>query len=302
MPDLENLEQRIDRDRRTHERDLFTFLLSLFGRARDHAYAALRVGMSPLEAIRDVLMGNRMLALPGGTPGLAQRLVNADVAGFRRTTLVLPPTAANRTPQGGSTASILPPPTGLPTTVRTLTAYAPAADYRSIAAQILGKMTQTLQRKLAPALADASGKGQRGRQDALRDAFVGGGYVESLTSKAWLLDTAAVTLTGFAFGAGWWNGWQRPEARERLTGFEFVATIDHRSSDICPHYNGVKLPTDHLWWQYHWPSCHFNCRSYASPLFGDFTATENPPWQPAPLPGFGTAPATSVGLRYSRVA
>src|SRR3954471_15999355 len=88
-PNVENLEARIDRDRRERERDLLWLLLLLFGQARMHAYSAVRLGVSPFTAVADVLQG-----APHAGPGLASRLAEqlalAERAGYRRTLLVLP--------------------------------------------------------------------------------------------------------------------------------------------------------------------------------------------------------------------
>jgi len=51
-PDTTNLAARIDRDRRERESDLLWLLLLLFGTARTHAYAALKVGSDAEELLR----------------------------------------------------------------------------------------------------------------------------------------------------------------------------------------------------------------------------------------------------------
>jgi SPP1 gp7 family putative phage head morphogenesis protein len=299
QPDLENLEARIDKDRRERENDLLAFLLLLFARARDHVYAALRVGASPLDAARDVLLGNPALGIIGGAPGLARHLVAADVAGYRRTTLVVPEMANAPKPppiiRPGHEPMIPPPPPP-----RKPNGYVPGTDYGSYARQSMAQTLGTLNRKLLPAVARAAGQGWRKQQDAARDVFTGEGYVESATSKSWLAETQAVTLTGVAWNGGWFAGFQRPEVREQLKGFRFSATLDSRTTDVCRACDGVKVPTGSPWLQTRTPPLHFNCRSVLLPIFRDFEPTADVPWTPWPASGFGHAPAITVGLRYSR--
>lgn len=270
--DLENLEQRIDRDRRQEEDELFLLLLLLMRTARNRADSAIALGVDPFAAVRDVLTGNTALGIAPAAPRVARRLASADRAGFRRTVRVL----------GGEAE-----------------AYAPAQDYNRQAAQAVARMLGTLQSRIATALREAAGKGQQAARKALRQAFVGGGYVESATSKAWLLESTATTLVGFAYNGGWFNGLMTSGPGAGLKGFRYSATLDSRTTNICRAYHGVKLPFDHPWWQTHWPLCHFNCRSVVLPIFTAFEPTE-PVWQPWPMPGFGHAPAISAGIRYVR--
>jgi SPP1 gp7 family putative phage head morphogenesis protein len=272
-PDLANLEARQDRDKREKEDDLLLLLLLLMQQARNRADMALAVGADPLQAVRDVFVGNTALRLRSPAPRLAQRLHDADVAGFRRTVRVVGDAAEAE-------------------------AYAPTADYGSQARQALAKMLGTLQSRLAQAIREAAITGQPVRQ-VVRAAFEGGGYVESATSKAWLLESTATTLIGFAYSGGWFNGWARPHVATTLKGFRFSAVLDSRTTNVCRACNGVKLPTEHPWIQTHTPPLHFNCRSVLLPLFRDFEATE-PVWTPWPMPGFGHAPAIVRGFRYVR--
>lgn len=279
MTDLENLEARIDREKRQREEELLLLLLLLYGQAYRHALAAARVGMDPAAAVRDVLLGNFALGLPGGAARLAQRLAEAEGAGLRRALRVL-------------NGSELP--------VR-LIEMKPTDAHLSQARQALAKTVGALQRRIYLELGKQRGKGIRGAQQAVREAFIGVGLVESATNKAWLAETQAVTLTGFAYNGGYFAGFNTPDAREQLTGFRYSATLDSKTTPICRAYDGVKLPFEHPWWQTHWPLNHFNCRSVVLPIFGDFVATE-PVWTPWPAIGFGHAPAIAAGLRYVRAA
>jgi SPP1 gp7 family putative phage head morphogenesis protein len=301
QPDVENLEDRIDRDKRQREAEMLAFLLALFLRARSHADLALRLGINPLDAVRDVLMGNPALNLKGGAGTLAKHLRAADVAGYRRTELVIPTARTGR--------ANLPPGTQSPRDIGDVAgtteapSYAPAADYPSMARQTMGRMLGTLQRRLYLALAEAAGRGIGATRNAVAEAFDKGGYVESATSKGWLAQTSAETLVGFAYSAGWANGWARPEAAARLRGFTFSATLDNRTTDICRVRDGTKVEPTDPWLRWNTPPLHFSCRSILLPDFGDdFTPAAQPPYSPMPQDGFGRAPASAVGLRYVRAA
>lgn len=288
QPDTENLEQRIDREKRQREDELLLLLLTLFLRARSHADLALRLGASPLDAIRDVLMGNPALGLPGGAYRLATAMAEAEAAGFNRSLRVL----------------------NGPERIIVQLEMKPNATHLSQARQYMARMLGTLQAKAYLALASASGTAAK--RKALRDAFetwgyvdpafTGSGLVHSATSKAWALANAAEVIIGFAWGGGWFTGLNSPDGREKLTGLRYSATLDNRTTSICRAYDGVKLPVDHPWWQTHWPMCHFRCRSVVVPMAREFVATPDSeiPWTPWPAIGFGHAPAIAVGLRYTR--
>ena len=167
----------------------------------------------------------------------------------------------------------------------------PEIDWRQQAQQYVSQLTQTLLERLRKALVGAYGNGPRGVQDAIRRAFTAGGYLDG-TPRPWLLATVAERFVNQAYQAGFVAGLNRPEVRAELTGFQYVATLDDRTTDICTAYHGVKLPAGHPWLQTHWPQNHWGCRSVCVPLFGDFTATPESdlPYTPPPQPGFGAAP------------
>jgi hypothetical protein len=269
-PDTENLAARVDRDRRDRERDLLLLLLSIFWLARSHTYAAVKIGSDPYRAAADVLQGAPH-AGPGLAPRLAAQLALAEWAGYRRTLLVLPGEAG---PQPASIAPL--GPTG--------------TDWRGQAFQYVSQLTQTLLARIRQAMGAAQ-SGPRGLQDAIRQAFAAGGYVDG-TARPWLLATVAERFVNQAYQAGFIAGLARPEVRAELFGFRYVATLDERTTTICKSYHGVKLPAGHPWLQTHWPQNHWGCRSVMVPLFGDFTATPDAdlPYVPAPQPGFGAAP------------
>jgi hypothetical protein len=247
--DVENLAERVDRDRRERERDLLALLLLLFWQTRQHVYSALRVGADPYRAAADVLNGAPH-AGPGLAPRLAGQLAQAERAGYRRTLLVLPFGGA----QGGPGTGTLVP-TG--------------TDWRQQAQQYVSQMLTTLYARLRQAIAGAAPNGPRGLQDAIRRAFAAGGYVDG-TDSPWLLRTLAERFVNQAYQAGFAAGLMRPEVRDELTGFRYVATLDMRTSEICHAYHGVRLPAWHPWLQTHWPQLHWNCFLPGTVVSGSF--------------------------------
>ena len=260
----------MDRDRRERERELLALLLLLFWQTRQHVYSAVRVNADPFRAAADVLNGAPH-AGPGLAPRLAEQLALAERAGYRRTLLVLPGEGTGPQP-----ASISPA----------------GPDLRYQAQQYVSQLTQTLATRLRQALATAP-NGPRGLQDAIRQAFAAGGYVDG-TPRPWLLETIAETWALKAYNGGMLAGWARPEVAEAgLTGFEHVSVEDERTSEICREHAHTKRPADDPFWLTATPPLHFRCRSWLRPLFGPFTPTDLPVIRPEP--GFGAAPLIQFG-------
>ena len=286
-PDTTNLEDRIDKEKRQREDDLLLVLLALFLRARSHADLALRLGLDPLAAIRDVLLGNPALGLPGGAYRLAQAIAEAEAAGFSRALAVV---------NSGDVVNL---------------ELKPNATHLSLARQHMAKMLGTLQAKVYLAMGTSTGgiaATRRAVWEAFETwgyvdpAFTGAGLVHSATSKAFLLATVVETVIGFAWSGGWMAWWSTPEAGAKLKGFRFSAILDERTTAVCRACDGTKVPTDSPWIQTRTPPLHFNCRSVLLPIFRDFEPTDPLPWTPWPMPGFGHAQAISVGLAVPTAA
>lgn len=278
-------------------------LLLFAGAAYRHARAALRVGADPYAAVRDVLLGNPALDLPGLTGRLAAQLLLADYAGWRRTLLILPGNAPPVPPAGSRSHDAL---------LLLLLAYGvaagggyrPAADYRRRAFTAAGQFAATLQRRMREGLSQPAPAGKRGAAAflwLLAAVWARWGYTPD---KPFAAEAAAAALAGEAYMGGYANGLSRPALAEAgMAGLRYAATLDQKTSRICLAYDAVRLPPSHAWWRTHWPQNHWSCRSVVLPIFGRYTPTpeSDVPWTPPPTPGFGAAPVT-LSYSFGRVA
>lgn len=259
IPDFENFENRVERDRRDRERDLLALLLSLFGLARKHAFSAARIGADVRSAVADVLMGNPQLNLPGLSGRLSQQLQLATEEGFHRSVLAVP-----------GDSLLLPD------------------DYLSRARQYTVMMLTTLLSRIANEQQAAQLNGDTAQQ-AVSRAFTVWGYTKGGDNGPWQLTTNTETMVVGAFGDGLWMGWQRPEAQDVITGFRHVSVLDEVTTDICRSRDGLQLPASDPYWLTGQPPLHFSCRSLLLPLTGAFDISTTLPDVPHD-PRFGAAP------------
>lgn len=271
-PDLTNAETRIDNDKKRREREIELFLLALLLLSRRYATAAVRLGSDPYAALAAVLLGSQALSLPGGTVRLAALMALADADGFRRTTLFVP----------GQRFT-----------------YTPTTDYRSLAAQALAAMLATLQRRVGQAFVTAK-RDVGGLVVAVQDVFRTGGYVESGPAGAWRVRGATEGLVAQAYGAGLWVGYHRPDATPPI--LRYSAVLDDVTTVICRTYDGVTLPIDHPWLLSHWSPNHWGCRGVIIPAPPGAKITEDPPYTPPPMAGFGRAPFALFSQFRTRAA
>lgn len=102
-----------------------------------------------------------------------------------------------------------------------------------------------------------------------------------------------------AYNAGRRAQMADPIVKRRRPYWQFRATIDKRTSDICEPLNGTTLPADDPFWAGATPPLHYQCRSLVVPLTVEQAEAEgiadSPPISTA-QPGFGQAP-TEAGDR-----
>ena len=86
--------------------------------------------------------------------------------------------------------------------------------------------------------------------------------------------------------------WQEFDAEPEVVGYEFVAILDERTTDMCRHRHGHFFPKDQI--EGNMPPLHFRCRSTIVPVFSWEAEAKGFEWQPvpdnaaAPINGFGS--------------
>jgi SPP1 gp7 family putative phage head morphogenesis protein len=86
--------------------------------------------------------------------------------------------------------------------------------------------------------------------------------------------------------------WQEYDAEPEVVGYEYVAILDERTTEICRSRDGRKFPKDQI--EGNLPPAHFQCRSTVVPVFTWETEAEWFEWNPVPdnapplLDGFGS--------------
>lgn len=126
-----------------------------------------------------------------------------------------------------------------------------------------------------------------------------GGAVEN---PAWRLETIFRTNGLGAYNAGRLQQMQDPDVLADRPYWMFDAIEDQRTTDVCTACDGVVLAADHPWWNTHYPTLHFNCRSQIINLSHAEAAglgiRVSPP-AATPMRGFGHKPALAGGGGFS---
>jgi len=128
-----------------------------------------------------------------------------------------------------------------------------------------------LTKQAAEVLADAFDKGEPLEETIanLEDLFTPyvGGSVKEEVVEPWRLETIIRTNATDAFNAG-----RLAQARENLdylSGFEYSAVIDQRTTDVCQFLDGKVFEVNSPYLDTLRPPRHYNCRSVLVPLTPD---------------------------------
>jgi len=133
------------------------------------------------------------------------------------------------------------------------------------------------------------------------EEFQAGPTAERL-SEAWggenppRLETIFRTSVVGAYNEGRYRQMTAPTVKRLRNFWRYDAIEDSRLRDcpICSPCAGVILPSDHAWWQKHYPILHPSCRCVATPLTQEEAEAEgitrSPP-SSTPATGFGQAPS-----------
>jgi hypothetical protein len=246
----------IERDRNERESALAALLLLLSRNAR----RAMRAGLSTVSALRRYLLGP-------GVPVVANAMASAATAGVARVY---------------SLVGLERPAAGL------VDALAGTYEPRAVAA--LQSSVRTLAGKVTGSLAVAAFVPVP-EETAILRAFQAAGWTDAHDRGA---RTAAGEVVLAAYAEGMSGGYASPAVFPELTALRYITVHDANRTNICTAYDRVQLPPDDIWWDYHWPKNHFGCRSVVLPRTIPVRFTENPPWVPAPMAGFGRRPGINL--------
>lgn len=256
-PDEQAAIDKIEAERRQREKLLLLAMLLLASTSRTHAIAAIRLGHSPLDAIRGVWLGNEALDLPGIVPALQEALIDAHAAGYQRASKLI-----------GEE-----PPVEPPDVLEDV--YQPQAQ------QAAQQMTDTLVKRVGAGF-DLSGsiaKQIRG----VGIAFEQSGYNAANPSS---LVTASTLNILNGYGNGMFEGYRVAKGDIFLRHYSI---LDEATTDICRQRNGLTLKKNNAYWRNGgWPPLHARCRSI---VLVAKDAIRESSWLPTipPAPGFGFA-------------
>ncbi len=255
---------RIERERRQHERDLLLLLLAVIATSRSHAVYAARSGNDAVAAARMVIKGDNGGHFIGVAPLVAQAQVSAYAAGMKRV---------------GRIVDLKP---------------LPRPDPRQL--EIAANQYKVSADAYARELADRIGTGIR---DVLDEALPPQEEVQAIRlvfRKGQLtrlepghLETDAETAICGAYGDGMLDGYGRLGVRHLVKGLRHESILDEGTTPICRQRHGVQLPLDHPYWQSNRVPLHWKCRSVIMPILKDFEPTP-PEMMPTipPMEGFGS--------------
>jgi SPP1 gp7 family putative phage head morphogenesis protein len=140
--------------------------------------------------------------------------------------------------------------------------------------------------KLADAVAEAIRKGETAKSAAglIRQAMDASGVTPQ---NPYLAQTLYRTSLQESYAAARWQANEAPEIQEILWGYEYVATLDDRTTDLCLDLDGTRRKLGDPFWQRYSPPNHWNCRSQLIEIFTDEGATQTRlPKVPLPEEGF----------------
>ena len=256
--------KQIERDRRTREAGLQTWLLSLAKRALRRTRNAIRLGVGWLNPLRGVYRGDPALDLPDPAGFLARGMADTHAAAVRRV--------------GRMAGAALPLPAPLEDLAELYAA--PAADALDATVDALAAKVDARLIEAIPTDAIAADLA------AATEAFRTAGYTPDNPYGA---ERAATTAVLTAYGNGMVHAYGHPVVAEMVRGLRFTATLDEVTTDICRARHGIKLPIGHPYLDRNAVPLHFNCRSVWLPILREFEPTSE--WKlwaaPPPAPGFG---------------
>lgn len=261
MTDDQKINQ-VERDRKRREAELLALLLWITDDARKHARSALKLGVAPVAAADQVILGNPSTDQPGGANAVSMAMKDAYEAGYKR---VYRWASKKSSPDFSLLAN---------------------QYYDSRASRVILSLSNKLGSVIAEGLSDIRGINDSIR--ALNKALVDGGLSEKNDNYLALAAEQAIVST---YNEGMYAAYLTPEIKNDLRGFTHVSIVDPGTTNICRERDGFVRGIDDPYWLTNWPMLHFGCRSVVLPVYldewdgdhGDYPTTE-------PMDGFGQAP------------
>lgn len=270
----------IEADRRRRERELFALLMLLTDDSRKHAQSAIRLGVDPVNAARNVIMGASHINQPGGAGGIAGVMLNSYADGVKRVFKMaeLPAPPFTREP------GVIPRPQDVDAVDLTPAQRA----YDAWATTTTQGLYRQIAEKIVRALRESYSATVNEKVRALRESMEKAGFTRANPSAMELIAEQSILK---AHGDGMYIGYRLPPVDARLVGFRHHSVVDNVTTDICLDREGFTLNKHHPYWLSNWPSLHYRCRSVVLPIFHGEPFVEDTVFPTvAPMAGFGRAP------------
>ena len=156
------------------------------------------------------------------------------------------------------------------------------------AAGIINTATEALNDAINETVRESVIEGLGARQGArrLRQVWEDQGLAPA---SPYRLEAVFRTQVNTAYAAGRAEGNRDPAVDQILWGFEYVAIVDDRTTELCQKLDGMRRPKFDPVWQTYTPPNHWSCRSTVIEIFdsGDATAV---PADIQPVRGFAFNP------------
>lgn len=147
--------------------------------------------------------------------------------------------------------------------------------FGDVAAGIINTATEALNDAINDTVRESVIEGLGARQGArrLRQVWQDQGFVPDAPYR---LEAIFRTQVNTAYAAGRAEGNRDPAVEQILWGFEYVAIVDDRTTELCQKLDGMRRPKFDPVWQTYTPPNHWSCRSTVIEIFDNGDATPVP--------------------------
>lgn len=268
---------QIDDDRQRIERAGVAISRRIAGQALRYARASARYGHDSTAAARAVLLGDDNSDHATVVDALAEAMVVANLSGRRRSFLnhrtKIKTANLSRSPADDAQKQ-------LDEDERALVIFLfldddELGEIRSEYATIAHNLVEAAIGPLAERI-DTSTSPAEVSQD-----FNAAGFARENAYAIKNIFSAGVVK---AFEDGRRAAWQKPEIRETLWGFRFVAVLDDRTTPQCRSLSNTVAPKDDPFWNFATPPLHANCRSCLIEVYSSDALNEPDVVQPNATP------------------